>query len=584
MKLTGWSLENYRSFKSCSFEPTDPSVIIGKNNSGKSNFIDSFLDYRRLILEPPETEWHEQNNYGRDDLQIEFEATFNPTNQELSLLENRILTALSYSPDQEPVFAEVISELTHRMVIGGAGVIIEEVTAPEYDTPLVQYKSGDYQILDILNEDGEDQHSISDEDPPPDHVYIQLDIDKLDDYDERLGPYHQLFFETVDNWQNVGAFRKPAPSSQFEQNRSLDADGTNLAQVLETVQRKEPDLFESLVDRYVEIMEGVTEFRMDFARSEEGGPEHTTVVVEEEGFERKFELASISSGSKELLTLLTQIVSARDDELLLIEEPELHLHPGAQNEVWELIEEVACNDGPRVILSTHSNVFVDQTSLACLFVTKRDESTELERVLPEEFDSELADLGYEQSSLIQSEKVLFVEDRSDGKILKHFAEAAGYSFGDHRITTKPMDGDGISERNEIEVEIVRRLNIPFLVVLDSDGADPEQKAATKASELELPPDQVFVWPKRSIESYLIEHPERIADLLTVDTDTVEDEFADLSDDQDAKGRLDDLFKEYCDTGYDEEGHGVVIARAMDNVHIHDDVRNLIETAAELTPR
>ena len=52
--------------------------------------------------------------------------------------------------------------------------------------------------------------------------------------------------------------------------------------------------------------------------------------------------------------LLLQLVSAEKGATVMIEEPEIHLHPKAQAELAEVLTEVALEEDKQVIMTTHS--------------------------------------------------------------------------------------------------------------------------------------------------------------------------------------------------------------------------------------
>jgi predicted ATPase len=70
-----------------------------------------------------------------------------------------------------------------------------------------------------------------------------------------------------------------------------------------------------------------------------------------------FDINSASYGSKQLLTIITQIFWSKPGDILLIEEPEISLHPESQALIQELFAE-AVADHKQIICSTHSPSFI----------------------------------------------------------------------------------------------------------------------------------------------------------------------------------------------------------------------------------
>jgi len=79
---------------------------------------------------------------------------------------------------------------------------------------------------------------------------------------------------------------------------------------------------------------------------------------------KSFLVGSASSGEKELLTYLFGIYALNvRDALIVIDEPELHLHPKWQTTLLNLFERLATETGNQFILATHSSVFVSPVSI-----------------------------------------------------------------------------------------------------------------------------------------------------------------------------------------------------------------------------
>ena len=68
-------------------------------------------------------------------------------------------------------------------------------------------------------------------------------------------------------------------------------------------------------------------------------------------------------GSNTLIQLLHQLITAEKGATVLIEEPEIHLHPKAQADLAEVLAETAKAEDKQIIMTTHSEHLVERLLL-----------------------------------------------------------------------------------------------------------------------------------------------------------------------------------------------------------------------------
>jgi ABC-type branched-subunit amino acid transport system ATPase component len=108
----------------------------------------------------------------------------------------------------------------------------------------------------------------------------------------------------------------------------------------------------------------------------------------ERGFEisnsqnQKVSEDSISSGESELISLSIEVLvfsrSKQENKVLLLDEPDVHLHPDLQHKFVEFVEKIATEFNFRVILATHSTAIVGAFSknadLQIVPITDKDQT------------------------------------------------------------------------------------------------------------------------------------------------------------------------------------------------------------------
>lgn len=110
------------------------------------------------------------------------------------------------------------------------------------------------------------------------------------------------------------------------------------------------------------------------------GDNKYTFVVKSEG--RQVEFSQLSSGEKEVLNFIFSTIALDlKNAVLIIDEPELHLHPQWQRKLISLYNKMAEDRKLQFIASTHSPVFVNSETIAN--ITRVYKTNKQTKVIPE---------------------------------------------------------------------------------------------------------------------------------------------------------------------------------------------------------
>lgn len=294
---------------------------------------------------------------------------------------------------------------------------------------------------------------------------------------------HDEIFSEIRNelsgWKIVAPFRDPGAKGEFGAEPEMDPSGKNLTTFLQSIREDGTERYEEICDTYTNIMEGVRNVRIVTEEMPDGNV--APYIRIDEANAEGIGLDELSSGAKEILILITQIITSRKQGgPLYIEEPELHLHPAAERQIYSKIKETVEDHSIQIMVTTHSDTFLHQVSIDNIHSVKREDYTYVDTVEEGQLGDILADIGYTTSQLLQADRILFVEGRSDRVVFLKWAETLGKSFDQHGVEPIIFNGDELFESdnpyaNEI-LDLLGQMGIPYQFVFDSDGEDPEKRS------------------------------------------------------------------------------------------------------------
>ncbi|GAB4213226.1 MAG: AAA family ATPase [Roseiflexaceae bacterium] len=149
----------------------------------------------------------------------------------------------------------------------------------------------------------------------------------------------------------------------------LEEDGQNLASVLRDLKKnRENDTF-TISSALENVVEGV----YDYSVSQVGGYLVTRLhhhPSSEDSSGPVFNLAQESDGTLRMLGILTALYQNPPRSLVVIEEPELTIHPGALGVLCDVIKEASLRS--QVIITTHNPDLIDRFSDEKILVVEKE--------------------------------------------------------------------------------------------------------------------------------------------------------------------------------------------------------------------
>lgn len=159
--------------------------------------------------------------------------------------------------------------------------------------------------------------------------------------------------------------------------------------------------------------------------------------------------------------------------IVAIEEPESHLHPGAMHSLREVIETLTTNN--QVVLTTHCPLFVDRTSVSRNILIDANTAKPAKDIA-----SIRRLLGVRASdNLVNASHVLVVEGEEDvialSSLLPHLSPLIGKALKQHHLVLEPIGGAG---NLSYKLSTLANALCVTHVLLDND--DEGRKAYNKA--------------------------------------------------------------------------------------------------------
>lgn len=275
-----------------------------------------------------------------------------------------------------------------------------------------------------------------------------------------------------------------------------------LRNVILQLRNEQPERFK-ILNTFVEKYFGVKLSKIQFnERIDE------FVTAEFKDHDTSLDVVLAGSGFLQILQLLTFILIKRSN-IVLLDEPDAHLHPSLQKILIEILTELGKQENIQFIVSTHSKEIVSQTDpKKIIFIDNKDKEGRRLSSVPEMMDV-LGKLGsidhIDLALLLKTKRCLFVEG-DDFKPLHVFANILGINAfqGNKQVIPIRRNGEA-NTRYYDDLTVFRNFigsDLKAYSIIDRDV-----KTEDRVNEIIRKSNEKFVtthvWTKHELENYLI---------------------------------------------------------------------------------
>lgn len=342
-------IRNFKSLRNVDVELGNFTVLIGPNNSGKSNLMDSLLFLHESTKETLQKTINRRGGFEHiafggegDDFEMSIEFSLN-----------------------KELFKYLLS-VNRKREVEEEKLVIEDRNVISRSNQSGKALSGDGALVDFMPH--REETSVYNASRSENYPLVKKSYDYFNSW--------RLYQIVTSNIRSILPTKK-----SFD----LEKSGANLAQVLHTLHNARPRLFSKVEEI---LKQGIPEIDELLTPPTEDG--QTYLALREKGFEREFDYYQLSDGTLKLLAYITAI-TLPEPRLICFEEPENFIH----HELLELMVQLLRHSEKQVILATHSPYFLDVVEPEDIrFVKKEKGETKISKIKnPKRLKEALKEMG-----------------------------------------------------------------------------------------------------------------------------------------------------------------------------------------------
>lgn len=523
--------------------------ITGQNSTSKSSIIEaiSFLGSNRMHELSDIPSWYKSTDVNRKEVPVNIKYVFRLYQNFDDLMSNDRITEILIS-----IYEKQLNDLPQKDETDSyRGHIEKSLNSIRYDGPLKKIMSGAlYEAirreferfpnhkpyLKIFHPNGHFKM--------PDEIFNEVNFLQINlELSLSDGPSYSFYFlnETKDiivsdeafyHWFNhqkafddfitfafvIGAvfiksvFGSPYRNPEKSIPTVLTSDGSNIKQYIEYCLAHHPTILEDVASYSQQILGYSIEFKKDSLNVDE-------IIIKIEKNEYWVPIDKLSDGMLNLIRILLQLSSSNKGDILIIDEPELHLHPSASKKLRHLIFER--KKDIQILCATHSPIFLDPSFIDTIILNQNSNGNIESKIIESKHvDLALSELGSSGLDALLYDVIIWVEGHSDKIYIEKWIELMAIELKiPQDIFIGVLIYGGKSQLKHLKLDEIKLINRKSVFIIDSDkkseGEETNHKTSIFKSNCENNGIYCWVTERREIENYI---PTTILEkLLSIET-------------------------------------------------------------------
>jgi len=500
-------VSNFRSFKEAQLSLSNVNFLIGPNSTGKSKILEIFKIMKSYLLR--QSSLYQYNNIIHklnNILELVFSFQFSLDDNERNFIINNSFHALKEDKDsilEKFLNSEFSKNIFYSLKFNDKGLSFENISIENIDgknfTVLGQLFNEKTNNLEAyhqeLNYNYNEIKSILTNMKISEESKIVLSGKQTND---RILTYNKLtvseeyilnliknFFLNV-KW--FEPYRIINFDTQASEEKELSSSGDNLVRLLNALVGEDPEQFVM----YTDFLRRIFPFIEKFSSPLRGNK--AIFRFKEEGIGKQLNFEEASTGMHQGATTLLGLLTLENPSLILLEEPEAHIHATVQRQLLQYIKKFSTE--AQFLIATHSTIFTGCDEICSTFLfTKRNGISSIREIHePKEMKLVKYSLGHKNTDLFNDVCVVFIEGKSEKLAFPIIAKALGYDFTELGIRLINFEGGSKHTKLEEYLKYLKGSDVKPFIIADGDKRVKEKLPDWVRSDL-IHHDNCYIWEK-----------------------------------------------------------------------------------------